>query len=50
MNIGIDIQILPRTHHNIFRILELKEEVVFMHIKPYNEDIYDHIRCFTALL
>ncbi len=28
-----------------------KEEVVFcvLHVKPYTEDIYDHIFCFTAL-
>ncbi len=25
-------------------------EVHFLHIKPYNKGIYDHIRCSTALL
>ncbi len=28
----------------------LKEKFVFLHIKPYNKDIYNHIWCFTALL
>ncbi len=28
----------------------LKEKFVFLHIKPYNKDIYNHLRCFTALL
>ncbi len=27
-----------------------KEKFVFLHIKSYNKDIYDHIWCSTALL
>ncbi len=28
----------------------LNAEIIFLHIKPHNKDIYDHIRCSTALL
>ncbi len=27
----------------------IKGQVCFLHIKPYNKDIYDHIQCSTAL-
>ncbi len=27
-----------------------KEKFVFLYIKPYNNDIYYHIQCFTALV
>ncbi len=30
--------------------VKLEEKLVFLHIQPYDKDIYDHIRCSTALL
>ncbi len=28
----------------------LKEKFIVLHIKPYNKDIYNHVRCSAALL
>ncbi len=28
----------------------LKEKLIFLHIKPYNKDIYKYTQCSTALL
>ncbi len=33
-----------------FATLNLKNKFAFLHIKPYNKDIYNHILCSTALL
>ncbi len=30
--------------------LNFKKRFVFLHIKPYNKDIYEHAQCSTALL
>ncbi len=31
-------------------LVSLKEKFVCLHIKPYNMDIYNHIKCSAALL
>ncbi len=31
-------------------VVTLKGKFIFLHMKPYNKDSYDHIRCSTALL
>ncbi len=44
---GVSFTVYELLYKGCRRIL--KEEFVFVHIKPYNQDIYDHMRCSAAL-
>ncbi len=44
-----EVQQIP-SHSLLFTLEQyFKEKLVFLHIKPYNKDIYNHIQCSTAL-
>ncbi len=38
------------TFHHLAETTAFKGEFHFLHIKPYNKDIYNHIQCLAALL
>ncbi len=49
--IEVNAQTIKNTINTSFKgNLFFKGEVQFLHLKPHNKDIYDHIQCSAALL